>query len=101
MVRRRPTEKAILGDVDGPLLRRTLELIGEIEAGRRTCEVENLELLAAYQRLHERSPELNAVITELPPGPRAATGPLHGVAVAREGNNGRAARGPRKPPTPP
>src|SRR3954447_17784792 len=86
MVRRRPTEKAILSDLDGPLLRRTLELIGEIEAGRRTCEVENLELLAAYQRLHERSRELNAVITELPPGPRAATGPLHGVAVAVKDN---------------
>ncbi|MFL5925742.1 MAG: amidase family protein [Gaiellaceae bacterium] len=86
MVRRRPTEKAILSDVDGPLLRRTLELIGEIEAGRRTCEVANLELLAAYQRLHERGPELNAVITELPPGPRAATGPLHGVCVAVKDN---------------
>src|SRR6185503_13937479 len=67
MVRRRPTEKAILADIDGPLLRRTLELIDEIEAGRRTCEVANLELLAAYARLSAQS-ALNAVVTELPPG---------------------------------
>ncbi|HZW76483.1 MAG TPA: 2-dehydropantoate 2-reductase N-terminal domain-containing protein, partial [Caldimonas sp.] len=70
MVRRRPTEKAILAGIDGPLLRRTLELITEIEEGRRTCEVANLELLAAYQRLQERAPALNAVITELPPSER-------------------------------
>src|SRR6185437_11478728 len=38
MVRRRPTEKAILADIPGRLLERTLELIVEIEAGRRTCE---------------------------------------------------------------
>jgi 2-dehydropantoate 2-reductase len=86
MVRRRPTEKAILTDVDGPLLRRTLELIGEIEEGRRTCEVANLELLAAYDRLQERAPALNAVITELPPGERAPVGALHGAAVAVKDN---------------
>jgi 2-dehydropantoate 2-reductase len=86
MVRRRRTEKSMLEDIDGPLLRRTLELITEIEAGRRTCEVANLELLAAYQRLHERAPALNAVITELPPGERAAAGPLLGVAVAIKDN---------------
>jgi 2-dehydropantoate 2-reductase len=86
MVRKRPTEKAILADLDGPLLRRTLELIDEIEAGRRTCEVANLELLAAYARQHERAPALNAVIRELPPGRRAAAGPLLGVAVAVKDN---------------
>ncbi len=85
MVRKRPTEKAILTDIPGRLLQRTLELIGEIEAGRRTCEVANLELLAAYARLHEQD-ALNAVIRELPPGERAATGPLHGVAVAVKDN---------------
>ena len=36
-VRRRPTEKAILADLEGPLLRRTLELIEEIEEGRRAA----------------------------------------------------------------
>jgi 2-dehydropantoate 2-reductase len=86
MVRRRPTEKAILADLDGPLLRRTLELITEIEEGRRTCEVANLELLAAYQRLQERAPALNALISELPPSERATTGALHGVAVAVKDN---------------
>jgi 2-dehydropantoate 2-reductase len=86
MVRRRRTEKAILADIDGPLLRRTLELIEEIEEGRRTCEVPNLELLAAYQRLEERGPALNAVIAELSPSRRAADGSLHGIAVAVKDN---------------
>ena len=86
MVRRRPTEKSMLTAIDGPLLQRTLELITEIEEGRRTCEVANLDLLAAYQRLQERAPTLNAVITELPPGERAADGPLHGAAVAVKDN---------------
>src|SRR4051794_10989109 len=86
MIRKRRTEKSMLTAIDGPLLLRTLELITEIEEGRRTCEVANLDLLAAYQRLHERAPALNAVITELAPGERAATGPLHGVTVAVKDN---------------
>jgi len=86
VVRRRKTEKAILAGIDGALLRRTLELITEIEEGRRTCQVANLELLAAYQRLQEQASALNAVITELPPGDRAAQGPLLGVAVAVKDN---------------
>ena len=86
MVRRRKTEKAVLADIDGPLLRRTLQLIEEIEEGRRTCEVANLELLAAYHRLHERGAALNAVIAELPPGRRAASGRLLGAAVAVKDN---------------
>jgi 2-dehydropantoate 2-reductase len=86
MVRRRPTEKSMLTAIEGPLLQRTLELITEIEEGRRTCEVANLDLLAAYQRLQARAPALNAVITELAPSERAPTGPLHGVAVAVKDN---------------
>jgi 2-dehydropantoate 2-reductase len=85
-VRRRRTEKAILADLDGPLLRRTLELIEEIEEGRRVCEVANLELLAAYARLQESAPALNAVIAELGPSERAAAGPLLGVPVAVKDN---------------
>ncbi|HEX6763345.1 MAG TPA: amidase family protein [Gaiellaceae bacterium] len=85
-VRRRPTEKSMLEGIDGPLLGRTLELIGEIEAGRRICEVANLELLAAYQRLQERAAVLNAVIAELPPSERGAAGPLLGAAVAVKDN---------------
>ena len=86
MVRKRPTEKSMLAEIDGPLLQRTLELIAEIEEGRRTCEVANLDLLAAYQRLQLKAPALNAVITELAPGERASTGALHGVAVAVKDN---------------
>ena len=36
---------------DGPNIRRTLTLIRAIEDGRRRCERQNLELLAAYARL--------------------------------------------------
>jgi 2-dehydropantoate 2-reductase len=85
-VRKRPTEKAILAELDGPLLRRTLELIGEIEAGRRVCEVANLELLAAYARLDELAGPLNAVVTVLGPSGRAAGGPLLGIPVAVKDN---------------
>jgi 2-dehydropantoate 2-reductase len=85
-VRHRKTEKAILAELDGPLLRRTLELIEEIEEGRRVCEVPNIELLAAYARLHERGPRLNAVITELGPSERASAGPLLGAPVAVKDN---------------
>ncbi len=66
-VRRRKTETAILEDLDGPLLARTLELIHQIEDGDRVCEVANLELLAAYARLEDWGARLNAVITVLPP----------------------------------
>jgi 2-dehydropantoate 2-reductase len=39
MVRHRPTEVAAhLGGLNGPMLRRVVELITEIEQGRRTCE---------------------------------------------------------------
>ena len=84
-VRKRKTEP-ILDGLDGPLVRRTMELIREIEAGRRICEVANLELLAAYARCAEWEPRLNAVITMLPPGERAPTGALHGAIVAVKDN---------------
>ena len=85
-VRRRKAETAILEDLEGPLLRRTLELIHQIEDGGRICEVANLELLAAYARLEEWGPRLNAVTGVLPPAARSADGPLHGVAVAVKDN---------------
>ena len=84
-VRKRRAEP-ILETLDGPLLRRTLELVREIEEGRRTCEVANIELLAAYARLEEHGARLNAVVTVLPPGDRAGRGPLHGVPVAVKDN---------------
>jgi 2-dehydropantoate 2-reductase len=83
-VRRRPVEPLLEG-LGGALVARTRELIGEIEAGRRVCEVANLELLAAHARM-EAVAELNAVITPLAPGERAATGPLAGAAVAIKDN---------------
>ena len=85
-VRKRPTEKAILAELDGPLLRRTLELIGEIEAGHRICEVANLELLAAHARLDELAGPLNAVVTVLGPSEHATDGPLLGIPVAVKDN---------------
>ena len=85
-VRRRKAETAILEDLEGPLLRRTLELIHQIEDGGRICEVANLELLAAYARLEEWGPRLNAVTGVLPPAARSADGPLHGVPVAVKDN---------------
>jgi 2-dehydropantoate 2-reductase len=85
-VRKRKTETAILEDLDGPLLARTLELIHQIEDGGRTCEVANLELLAAYARLDEWGERLNAVTSVLPPVARSVEGPLHGVAVAVKDN---------------
>ena len=86
VVRKRKTETAILEDLDGPLLRRTLELIHQIEDGGRSCEVANLELLAAYARLEDWGPRLNAVITVLPAAELSADGPLHGVPVAVKDN---------------
>ncbi|MGA8427101.1 MAG: 2-dehydropantoate 2-reductase N-terminal domain-containing protein, partial [Candidatus Dormiibacterota bacterium] len=51
MVRRRKTEvDDLLRDLKGPLTTYVGELIRAIERGERTCEVANLELLAAYER---------------------------------------------------
>ena len=85
-VRKRKAETAILDDLEGPLLRRTLELIHQIEDGGRVCEVANLELLAAYARLADSGPRLNAVISVLPPAEHATDGPLHGLPVAVKDN---------------
>ena len=83
MVRRRPTEvPAHLGDLKGPMLRRVVELITEIEQGRRTCERPNLDLLAAYERLERLGRPLNAVASVIGAPQRAADGPLSGRPVA-------------------
>jgi 2-dehydropantoate 2-reductase len=82
MVRRRPTEvPAHLGGLKGPMLRRVVELITEIEQGRRTCERANLDLLAAYERLERLGRPLNAVATVIGAPRRAADGPLAGRPV--------------------
>jgi 2-dehydropantoate 2-reductase len=83
MVRHRPTEvPAHLGGLKGPMLRRVVELITEIEQGRRTCERANLDLLAAYERLERLGRPLNAVASVIGAPQRAADGPLSGRPVA-------------------
>jgi 2-dehydropantoate 2-reductase len=83
MVRRRKTEtEAILGALDGFLIRRTAELIAAIEDGARTCCRENLDLLAAYERLDRLGRPLNAVVAAVGAPARAAGGPLSGRPVA-------------------
>jgi len=83
MVRRRKTEtEAILGPLQGFLISRTAELIAAIEAGTRTCCRENLELLAAYERLDRLGRPLNAVVSVAGAPERAADGPLSGRPVA-------------------
>jgi 2-dehydropantoate 2-reductase len=79
----RPTEvPAILGGLDGPLLRRTVELVQAIEQGRRSCSRENLDLLAAHERLERLGRPLNAVVSVIGVPERAGSGPLAGRPVA-------------------
>jgi 2-dehydropantoate 2-reductase len=83
MVRRRPTEvPAHLGGLRGPMLARVVELITEIEQGRRTCERPNLDLLAACERAERLGRPLNAVVTVIGAPRRAPAGPLAGRPVA-------------------
>jgi Asp-tRNA(Asn)/Glu-tRNA(Gln) amidotransferase A subunit family amidase len=83
MIRRRTTEaEAILGPLQGFLIRRTAELIAAIEVGERTCCRANLDLLAAYERLDRLGRPLNAVVSVAGAPRRSATGPLSGQPVA-------------------
>jgi 2-dehydropantoate 2-reductase len=83
MVRRRKTEvDDLLRDLAGPLTTLTGELIHAIERGDRTCEVANLELLAAYERSDRLGRPLNAVVTLFHAPLREPVGPLHGVQIA-------------------
>jgi 2-dehydropantoate 2-reductase len=82
-VRHRPTEvEAILGPLDGPLVRRVAELVTAIEQGRRSCSRANLDLLAAYERLERLGRPVNAVVSVIGAPDRAADGPLAGMPVA-------------------
>src|SRR5205823_6632493 len=83
---RRTEVDAILGPVDRPLVRRTVELVHAIEEGRRVCERANLDLLAAYERLDRDGRRLNAVAAVVGAPDRAAEGPLHGQPVAVKDN---------------
>jgi Asp-tRNA(Asn)/Glu-tRNA(Gln) amidotransferase A subunit family amidase len=83
VVRRRETEvEAILGPLEGLLLRRIEELIRAIERGERTCSLANLDLLAAFERLDRLGRPLNAVVSVASAPSRAPTGPLAGRPVA-------------------
>ena len=83
MIRHRKTEtEAILGPLQGFLIRRTAELIAAIEAGTRTCCRENLDLLAAYERLDRLGRPLNAFVSVAGAPRRSATGRLSGRPVA-------------------
>jgi 2-dehydropantoate 2-reductase len=83
MVRRRTTEVGEQVEVlRGPLTHYVGELIRAIERGERTCEVANLELLAAYERLERVGRPLNAVVRAIHAPLRSPSGSLHGVPVA-------------------
>ncbi len=83
MVRKRKTEVTdLLHDLSGPLTTHVGLIIQSIERGERTCEVANLELMAAYERAERLGRPLHAVTSLLPAPPRAVTGPLHGMQVA-------------------
>ena len=82
-IRHRPTEVgAILGPLRGDLVLRVRELIHAIERGERTCSRENLDLLAAYERLERLGRPVNAVVSVAGAPARAAAGPLAGRPVA-------------------
>jgi Asp-tRNA(Asn)/Glu-tRNA(Gln) amidotransferase A subunit family amidase len=79
----RPTEvPAILGGMDGALIRRAVELVAAIERGERMCSRSNLDLLAAHERLERLGRPLNAVVTAIGAPVRAHAGPLAGRLVA-------------------
>jgi 2-dehydropantoate 2-reductase len=83
MVRKRKTEvDDLLRDLKGPLTTFTGQLIQAIERGERTCEVANLELLAACERTLRLGTPLNAVVSVFAAPARRPEGPLHGVPVA-------------------
>src|ERR1700691_503678 len=83
MIRRCKTEtEAILGPLRGFLIRRTAELIAAIEAGTRTCCRENLDLLAAYERLARLGRPVNAVVSVAGAPRWSSAGPLSGRPVA-------------------
>ena len=83
MVRKRKTEvDDLLDDLKGPLTTHVGRIIQSIERGERTCEVANLDLLAAYERTERLGRPLNAVVQILEAPRRRADGPLHGVAIA-------------------
>jgi len=83
MIRKRKTEvDDLMRDLAGPLTNYVGTLIQSIERGERTCEVANLELLAAYERSERLGRPLNAIVELLPAPLRTADGVLHGMQIA-------------------
>jgi Asp-tRNA(Asn)/Glu-tRNA(Gln) amidotransferase A subunit family amidase len=65
----------------GPLLPRVEELAAAVERGQRPRTRQNLDLLAAYERLERLGRPVNAVAAAAPLPARAAGGPLAGRPV--------------------
>ena len=66
----------------GPLTGYLAQLVAAVERGERPPGRANLTLLAAYEAAERLGRPLGAVVRLLPLPPRAARGPLLGVAVA-------------------
>jgi Asp-tRNA(Asn)/Glu-tRNA(Gln) amidotransferase A subunit family amidase len=82
-VRKRKTEvDDLLRDLKGPLTNYVGALIHAIERGERVCEAANLDLLATYERALRLGAPLNAISSIISAPDRAASGPLHGIAIA-------------------
>ncbi|WP_172826118.1 amidase family protein [Friedmanniella luteola] len=81
-VRHRRTEVDDLAGLGGRLTGHVVAVVRAIERGARRCEVANLDLLAAHERLERLGRPLHAVVRALPAPARAADGPLLGVPVA-------------------
>ena len=73
---------ALSREPDGPAAARVAELGRSIAAGQRAVTRQNLDLLAAYERLERLGRPLNAVASVAPVPARAADGPLAGQPVA-------------------
>jgi aspartyl-tRNA(Asn)/glutamyl-tRNA(Gln) amidotransferase subunit A len=77
-----PLLAALAGQPGGPLADRVAELARSVAAGQRTAGGQNLELLAAYEKLERLGRPLNAVAAMAAIPDRAADGPLAGQPVA-------------------
>jgi Asp-tRNA(Asn)/Glu-tRNA(Gln) amidotransferase A subunit family amidase len=73
---------ALSREPDGPAARLVAELTQSIGVGQRAVTGQNLDLLAAYERLERLGRPLNAVAAAAPLPDRAADGPLAGQPVA-------------------
>ena len=82
-IRKRKTEvDDLMRDLKGPLTNHVGRLIHSIERGERICEIENLRLLATYEKAHRLGMPLNAIVNLIEAPIRNGGGPLHGVQIA-------------------